>query len=109
MNVYEFASFPNQKRVRIRKRQLVEGNFCTINTNALLKASKNLTSGAFKLYVYFSLNADGFEFWLSRTHVCDTMGISASTYNNAVNELIFKGYLENSENNSKYTFNEYPV
>ena len=109
MNVYEFASFPNQKRVKIKKKQLTDGNFCTINTNALLHASKSLSSGAFKLYIYFSLNADGFEFWLSRAHVCDTMGISESTYKCAIKELTDKRFLEKSENNLKYVFNEFPV
>ena len=109
MNVYEFSSYPNQKRIKINKTQVTQGNFCTINTGALINASKILTPGAFKLYLYFSLNADGFEFWLSRAHVCDTMGISPSTYKAALKELIDKGFLEQSENKLKYIFNEFPV
>ena len=109
MNVYDFASYPNQKRIKIKKRKMTEGSFCTINTYALMDASKTLTSGGFRLYVYLSVNADGFEFWLSRTHVCEMMGISQSTYLKAVKELINKRFLEKTIDTGQYIFNEYPI
>lgn len=47
--------------------------------------------------------------FISPTHVCDTMGISESTYKCAIKELTDKRFLEKSENNLKYVFNEFPV
>ena len=113
MNVYEFASHPNQRRIKIRKENLKFGDFTAVNSEVLFQAMKSLTACAFKVYLYFASNADDYSFWLSSSHLCKTTGISNSSYTKAFKELCDKGYLEPSgergkESDCTYTFYERP-
>lgn len=57
------------------------------------EASRNLNDGAFKLWVFLSANVDGYQFDLSSKAMLNEFGIKKGQYDNAVKELIEKGYL----------------
>ena len=100
---------PNQKQIRISKEVCNKDNlYATINFQAMESAALNLDAGAFKLWIYFSKNQNGYEFALSSKAVEETFGIKIKQYNNAVAELIEKKYLVNTKGNN-YIFNEIPV
>lgn len=71
-------------------------------------AALALDAGAFKLWCYFAKNQNGYEFALSSKDVADSFGIKIKQYNNAVDELIEKEFLVNTNGNN-YIFNEIPV
>ena len=84
---------PNQKVVKVNK-DIIRGKLYTqITLDAMESAAKNLDAGAFKLWCYFAKNQDSYMFALSSKDVELTMGIKIKQYNNAVKELIQKGYL----------------
>lgn len=62
------------------------------------EASKELSHGALKLYLYLCENVDGYEFWLSPTDFQQAYGCSKSTYDRAKAELIKKGYMKQEGN-----------
>jgi hypothetical protein len=72
------------------------------------QAAINLKAGAFKLWIYFAKNQDGYEFALSSKSVADEFGIKIDQYNSAIKELMEKGYLI-QESGNRYSFNEIPV
>ena len=109
MNVYEFASNPNQRRLRIEKSKMINGEFSTMDTNAVITAAQKLSHGALKLYLYLSLNADGFEFWLSKAHFCKKMNVGANTYFRAFTELENVGYISFDNYRKVYLFYDYPI
>lgn len=99
---------PNQKVIQVKKEKCDKQNYyAAINLNALENAATQLKSGAFKLWVYFAKNQDGFTLALSNKAVADTFGIKKDQYDNAVKELIEKGYLLKTSSNH-YTFSEIP-
>ena len=65
---------------------------------------RTLSHSALKLYLYLALNSNGFEFWLSKTHLMSVTGLSRSTYFRVFNELESKGYIRKKEN--KYIFRD---
>lgn len=101
-----FKTSPNQKTITIKKEKADNKNYyCKINLSALECAATDLKSGAFKLWIYFAKNQDNYSFGLSNKAVAETFGIKKDQYDNAVKELIEKGYLiEQSKNN--YVFKE---
>lgn len=56
-------------------------------------ASRNLNDGAFKLWIFLSANVDGYQFDLSSKAILNEFGMKKTQYDNAVKELIAKGYL----------------
>ena len=67
---------PNQKVIQVKKEKCDKQNYyAAINLNALENAATQLKSGAFKLWVYFAKNQDGFTLALSNKAVADTFGI----------------------------------
>ena len=57
---------PNQKIVRIEKEPCGKGNlYAAINLKALEAAAQNLDAGAFKLWIYFAKNQNGYSAMLS--------------------------------------------
>ena len=106
MNVYEYASHPNQRKITVKKESIKDGDFLTLNRLSFEKALCDLTHGALRLYLYLSGNADNFEFWLSKSHLCNTTGLSRSSYKRAFAELMQKGYIIG--NNNSYIFYESP-
>ena len=102
------STVPNQKTITVKKEQCDKQNYyAAINLNALESAALNLQSGAFKLWVYFAKNQQNYTFALSSKAVEENFGIKIKQYNNAVAELIIKGYLV-KESGNKYLFYEIP-
>ena len=100
---------PNQKVVKVEKEVCNKQNlYAAINLQAMEGAALALDAGAFKLWCYFAKNANNYEFALSSKAVEENFGIKIKQYNNAVHELINKGYLVNTKGNN-YTFYEIPV
>ena len=100
---------PNQKIVTVEKEPCGKGNlYAAINLNALEAAAQDLDAGAFKLWIYFAKNQNGYEFALSSKDAHDTFGLGKSQYDTAVKKLISSGYLTNTQGN-QYTFSEIPA
>lgn len=100
---------PNQKIVKVNKEPCSKTNlYAAINLEAMEEAARVLDAGAFKLWVYFAKNQNGYEFALSNKDASESFGIKIKQYNNAVNELIEKGFLVNTKGNN-YAFNEIAV
>lgn len=100
---------PNQKTVKIEKEVCNKQNlYAAINLQAMESAAINLDAGAFKLWCYFAKNQNNYEFALSSKDVAESFGIKIKQYNNAVNELMEKGYLVNTKGNN-YVFHEISV
>lgn len=100
---------PNQKVVRVEKEICDKQHlYAAINLEAMELAAQKLDAGAFKLWCYFAKNQNGYEFALSSKAAQDTFGIKIKQYNNAVEELIAKGFLVNTKGNN-YLFKENPV
>lgn len=99
---------PNQKIVTVNKEPCSKCNhYAMINISAMEGASRDLRAGSFVLWCYFAKNQGGYEFALSNTAALESMGIKRDAYNNAVKELMEKGYLVNTCGNN-YQFNEKP-
>ena len=107
-----FKTVPNQKVVSISKAACNdaarENYYAKINLQAMGAAAQALEAGAFKLWVYFAKNQNGYQFALSSKEVEASFGMKIKQYNNAVDQLIEKGYLVRGEGNY-YTFCEIPV
>ena len=98
---------PNQKTIIVHKESAKGKIFAQIEMNALEKAAQDLDAGAFKLWVYFAKNQNDYKFALSRKAVEDSFGMKKAQYDNAVHELIDKGYLKCLRGNT-YLFRDYP-
>lgn len=99
---------PNQKIVTVEKEPCGKGNlYAAINLNAMEAAAQDLDAGAFKLWIYFAKNQNGYEFALSSKDAKDIFGLGKSQYDTAVKKLISSGYLTNIQGN-QYIFSEIP-
>lgn len=97
---------PNQKAVKVNKEPCNKNNlYAAINLQAMEEAARNLDAAAFKLWVYFAKNQNGYEFALSSKDVLDTFGMKKDQYNRATEVLIKANYLVQTQG-SYYTFNE---
>ena len=100
---------PNQKEVVVNKEKCNKENlYATINLAAMDKAAQDLDAGAFKLWMYFAKNQNGYKFALSSKAVERDFGIKIKQYNNAIKELTDKGYLVHIQGDS-YEFHELTV
>ena len=105
----DFKTSPNQKTITVCKELCDKQHYyTTINLNALERAAIDLKSGAFKLWVYLAQNQNNYTFALSNKAVAEYFGIKKDQYDNAVKELIEKGYLIETAKN-KYKFVELAV
>lgn len=89
-------AYPNQKVITITK-DPCRNDFLQINNMNWQRACANLTYSAFKLYLYFSSNQNGYSFALSYEAVNALIPMSRKTYDNAVKELKNCGYLTKTE------------
>lgn len=97
---------PNQKHIYVRKKICdTENIYCMINLIALEEAAQSLDAGAFKFWVYLAKNQDEWDFDLSSKHARETFGLKKRQYDNAVAELIEKGFLVKEDGNN-YVFYE---
>ena len=100
---------PNQKEVVVNKEKCNKENlYATINLAAMDKAAQDLDAGAFKLWMYFAKNQNGYKFALSSKAVERDFGIKIKQYKNAIKELTDKGYLVHIQGDS-YEFHELTV
>lgn len=109
-NIYIYQTSPNQKIVTTKKTKSDEEHTYGIcNIEATLTAAKELTDRAFKLYIRMSLHQDGYTYALSPTEINKNIKMSDGRYREAVNELIKKGYLiQSEERKNLYIFYEAP-
>ena len=103
---------PEQKIVKVNKQPTDntkrENYYAKINLVAMSNAAIDLDAGAFKLWIYFAKNQDNYEFALSSKDAAENFGLKKKQYDNAVAQLIDKGYL-NQIAGLKYSFCEAPV
>lgn len=83
----------NQKAIRIKKVPLKGERFTSFTYKSQLKAMAALRPNTYKLWTYLCSYSDGYDLGLSSTFVKQICHFSRSTYDNAVHELIDKGYL----------------
>lgn len=91
-------SIPNikgkQKAIRIKKAEINDQTlYSRLRLDAVNFALKVLSPSAFKLWVWFSSNANNYQFALSGVEVQGACGISKGTYDRAIKELIEQGFL----------------
>lgn len=107
------ASYPNQKTITISREipKAVKDNkrtYMIVYNDVIEQACQNLTRmREIKLYLYLVKNQNNYRFSLSPQDVADRTGMNIDSAKSAVNDLIEKGYLIKSKNNS-YTFYETP-
>lgn len=101
-------AYGNQKQIEVVKSKCDKENYYMMcNLNALELAAADLSAGAFKLYIYFVKNQNGYIFDLSSKDIKDKWGMGKTQYDNAVKELINKGFLLETEKN-KFIFTDKP-
>lgn len=96
----------NQKTIIINKHK-VDKDFLQIGREDLYTASKELSGAEFKLYIYLAANANGYRLVLSQAAFIEAMGVSRSSYYDALTALEKKGYLVHESSNT-YHFYEKP-
>lgn len=101
-------SNPNQKTIEVKKAKSDKENiYGIVNLDAAKEAGRTLKAGAYKLWIYFTLQQDNYKFELSSKYLNDEWGIGIKQYNNAIHELIDKGYLiQESEESNRFKFYE---
>ena len=88
----EFITNPNQRRICIFKVESETG-YTKLNVASNRTAMAQLGYSAYMLYMYFCINATGFNLILSKVALCSETKLSANMYYAAFNELVEKGYL----------------
>lgn len=105
----KIKTVPNQLVIKVNTEKCGNGKlFAQIDMEALNEAARRLEAGAFKLWIYFSKNQNGYEFALSSKAVEEEFGMKIKQYTNAKNKLIEAGYLTETSSNH-YTFSQIPV
>lgn len=109
-NIYIYHTSPNQKTVVTKKTESGAASpYGICNVSAVLTAAKELSDRSFKLYMRMNLHQDGHTYALSPIEINGAIGMSDKRYRDAVNELIDKGYLVQSEKHKAlYVFYEFP-
>lgn len=101
-----YKTSSNQKVVKVNKEKCDKANlYATINLEAMNRAAIDLDAGAFKLWIYFAKNQNDYQFALSSKDALETFGLKKRQYDNAIKDLITKGYLVNT-NGNYYNFIE---
>lgn len=89
--------YPNQRVVTVFKPDCSK-DFLQINNQEWQAAASTLkTYSAFKLYLYFASNMNGYSVALSPITIEEAIGISENTYRAAFKELVECGYLTQVE------------
>ena len=103
-------SVPNQKMIliqRARESVYAQKDYLKVANNILEVAMYNLKGNSFKLWVYFTDNAEGYTMDLYPVDFCTKAKVSDSTYRRAFEDLLEKGYLRQSDKDSNvYIFYE---
>ena len=100
--------FPNQTAYTVNKMSDNYAKddipFCMHSIEATFYASRNLSKSGLQLYLYLTMNADGFQRALSSKHVRECTGMSDKSFYNARDELIKEGFLYFKEKDNKTLF-----
>ncbi len=101
-------SVPNQKKIYIqRSSDTAKKDFFKVSNDSLASAMYNLDASAFKLWIYFADNANGYAMDLYPVDFCSKTQLSKSTYDRSFKKLEDKGYLIKSlKQNNLYLFKE---
>lgn len=103
------AKYPNQKHITVFKEPCSSKNiYAMINIEAMKNAAQQLKPAAFKLWMYFAKNQQHYELDLSSKVVESEFGMKKDMYDNAVHELIDKGFLLLQQGKTIYHFYELP-
>ena len=103
------AKYPNQKHITVFKEPCSSKNiYAMINIEAMKNAAQQLKPAAFKLWMYFAKNQQHYELDLSSKVVESEFGMKKDMYDNAVHELIDKGFLILQQGKTIYHFYELP-
>ena len=106
-----FETNPNQKIVRIKKRECGKDNVYTlINLESLNYAMTHLTNAQMKVWLYFVKNVDGYELAVSPAEAAKKWNIKKTTMQETVRFFIENKYLvQAKEGSNKYIFYDYPL
>lgn len=97
-------TYPNQRVVTVFKPDCSK-DFLQINNQEWQVAASTLkTYSAFKLYLYFASNMNGYSVALSPIAIEEAIGISENTYRAAFKELLEYGYLHKVEGKKNQYF-----
>ena len=103
------VKYPNQKHITVFKEPCSSKNiYAMINIEAMKNAAQQLKPAAFKLWMYFAKNQQHYELDLSSKVVESEFGMKKDMYDNAVHELIDKGFLILQQGKTIYHFYELP-
>lgn len=102
-NGESYYTYPNQKEIGTVRPKL-EPPFSSVERDFKYNAMRTLTNGGYKLWSYFTDSKNGRRIGLSHRDVGKLTGISKSTYDRAVKELIEKGFLIQYKDTGYYTF-----
>ena len=109
MNNTIFPSVPNQRHVTTHKKKYKSGEFTCIGIQENLEAAKNLSYSEYMLYMWFCLNANNYELWVSPADITRKTALSLNTFHTAFKGLIAKGYLvKRADAGTFYDFYETP-
>ena len=100
--------YPNQRLITIHRDAVSKGTkepFLNIDCRNLQDAMKDLTNSAFKVYLYFVSNRDGFRMGVSPADIREKTGVCLETVRKGIRELQIKGYII-FEEDYKYHFYE---
>lgn len=98
----------NQKTITtVKEKSNADNKYAIFNLNALNYAMIDLKASGFKLWCYLNKNQDGFTFALSAVDAVKWGVGCRKSYDNAVKELVEKGYLIHRGGNH-YDFYELP-
>lgn len=102
---------PNQKVIKINREKVIRGLtggrlFLVAYQDNLLAAMKTLSHTAFKVYMYFLFQKDGYSVCYSPEYLHKAANMCKDTARKGMKELIEKGYIDQNERG--YDFYEYP-
>lgn len=101
----KIMSYPNQKKIIVKKESCDRYLFAIVSQRALQIAMTKLTTmGSMKLWLYLAKNQNDYKFDLSFAD-CANFGLKSDAYHAAVKDLIDKGFLQLQHGNT-YVFKD---
>lgn len=102
--------YPNQKHIKVIKEPCDRKHiYAMINIAAMRNVAQQLKPAAYKLWTYFAKNQQYYELDLSSKVVENEFNMKKDMYDNAVKELIDKGFLVLNKGKTIYQFYEMPL
>ena len=102
---------PNQKIIKINREKVDKGtgsgrNYLVAYQDNISAAMKSLSHTAFKVYMWFLFQKDGYSVCYSPEYLHKAANMCKDTARKGMKELIEKGYVDQNERG--YDFYEYP-